>query len=106
MEAIVERPRILAAQGGDASRFEALYREHYAAVLAYARRRIPGRADDVVSETFLVAWRRLDDVPSDGLPWLYGVARRVVADVRRSAGRQQALAERLAEVHVPAVETV
>jgi RNA polymerase sigma-70 factor (ECF subfamily) len=36
-------------------------------------------APDVVAETFLVAWRRLDDVPADPLPWLYGVARRVLA---------------------------
>jgi RNA polymerase sigma-70 factor (ECF subfamily) len=49
----------------------------------------------VVSETFLVAWRRLDSVPDDPLPWLYGVARRVLANQRRSAGRARALEERL-----------
>jgi RNA polymerase sigma-70 factor (ECF subfamily) len=86
-------------------RFEAIYREHAGAVTAYARRRLPGRADDVVAETFLVAWRRFDDVPADALPWLYGVARRVVADLRRSSRRQSAVTDRLAveprgEAHV------
>jgi RNA polymerase sigma-70 factor (ECF subfamily) len=52
--------------------------------------------DDVVAETFLVAWRRLEAVPSDPLPWLYGVARRVAADHRRAARRQDRLSDRLA----------
>lgn len=78
-------------------RFEELFREHYAAVRGYALRRVPGDlAQDVVSETFLVAWRRLDDVPADALPWLYGVARRVVANQRRSADRSSALERRVA----------
>jgi RNA polymerase sigma factor (sigma-70 family) len=78
-------------------RFEELFREHYGAVRGYALRRIPGDlAQDVVSETFLVAWRRLDDVPADALPWLYGVARRVVANQRRSADRGTALERRVA----------
>jgi RNA polymerase sigma-70 factor, ECF subfamily len=54
-------------------KFEGLFRENYAAVRAYALRRAsPELAQDVVAETFLVAWRRLDDVPGDALPWLYG----------------------------------
>jgi RNA polymerase sigma factor (sigma-70 family) len=78
-------------------RFEELFREHYGAVRGYALRRMPGDlAQDVVSETFLVAWRRLDDVPADALPWLYGVARRVVANQRRSAERSSALERRVA----------
>lgn len=78
-------------------RFEELFREHYGAVRGYALRRIPGDvAQDVVSETFLVAWRRLDDVPADALPWLYGVARRVLANQRRSAERVSALERRVA----------
>jgi RNA polymerase sigma-70 factor, ECF subfamily len=78
-------------------RFEELFREHYGAVRGYALRRIPGDlAQDVVSETFLVAWRRLDDVPADALPWLYGVARRVVANQRRAADRSTALERRVA----------
>lgn len=78
-------------------RFEGLFRENYPFVRAYALRRTSGdAAQDVVAETFLVAWRRLDDVPADALPWLYGVARRVLANQRRSADRGAALAERLA----------
>jgi RNA polymerase sigma factor (sigma-70 family) len=83
-------------------RFEGLFREHHAAVRGYALRRAPADlAQDAVAETFLVAWRRLDDVPGDALPWLYGVARRVLANQRRSANRGAALERRLA-----AVETV
>jgi RNA polymerase sigma-70 factor (ECF subfamily) len=77
--------------------FEELFREHYGPVRGYAVRRIPGDVvQDVVSETFLVAWRRLDDVPADALPWLYGVARRVMANQRRSADRSAALERRVA----------
>jgi RNA polymerase sigma-70 factor, ECF subfamily len=83
-------------------RFEGLFREHYAAVRGYALRRAPRDvAQEVVAETFLVAWRRLDDVPDDAVPWLFGVARRVLANQRRSARRNVALERRLAEA-VPA----
>src|SRR4051794_31069206 len=78
-------------------RFEEVFREHYDAVRGFAFRRVPGDlAQDAVAETFLVAWRRLDDVPADALPWLYGVARRVLANQRRSADRSSALERRLA----------
>lgn len=84
-------------------RFERIFREHYAAVRSYALRRAPSdTAPDVVAETFLVAWRRLDDVPADPLPWLYGVARRVLANARRSADRSVALERRLATAAAPA----
>jgi RNA polymerase sigma-70 factor (ECF subfamily) len=74
-----------------------MFREHHAGVRAYALRRAPAElAQDAVAETFLVAWRRLDDVPADALPWLYGVARRTLANQRRSAVRGEALAERIA----------
>ena len=77
---------------------EALFTEHGRAVFAFARRRATAAdADDVVSETFLVAWRRLDDVPSEPLPWLLGVARKCLANVNRREGRQAALYQRLAE---------
>jgi RNA polymerase sigma-70 factor (ECF subfamily) len=86
---IVERTR--------EDRFEELFREHYGAVRGYALRRAPSElAQDAISETFLVAWRRLDDVPADALPWLFGVARRVLANQRRSAARSSALEQRLA----------
>lgn len=78
-------------------RFKALYAEHLDAVARYAARRVvAGDVHDIVSETFLVAWRRLDDVPEDALPWLFGTARRVIANRRRSAGRRRALVDKLA----------
>src|SRR5205085_11905175 len=71
---------------------EDLYRAHARHVLAYALRRTDtATADDVVSEVFLIVERRLADVPGDALPWLYGVARRVLANQRRSDGRRSAL---------------
>ncbi|HET7018638.1 MAG TPA: sigma-70 family RNA polymerase sigma factor [Streptosporangiaceae bacterium] len=79
-------------------RFNALYGAHYRAVLSYAARRTdPDTARDVVAETFLIAWRRLDSVPADAAqvePWLYGVARRVLANAERSQRRTQRLAAR------------
>lgn len=76
--------------------FEQLFRRHYAAVVAYARRRVTADAvDDAVSETFTVAWRRLDRVPTDALPWLLGVARNVIATQRRGAMRRESLFRRL-----------
>lgn len=87
----------------NAQRFEELFRRNYPAVRGYALRRTsPEAAQDVVAETFLVAWRRLDDVPGDALPWLFGVARRVLANQRRSSGRGAALVERLAGAAVGA----
>jgi RNA polymerase sigma-70 factor (ECF subfamily) len=77
-------------------RFEELYREHAGAVLAYARRRTThAAADDVVAEVFLIAWRRLDGVPDEPLPWLLGVARRVLANERRGEHRGAALLDRI-----------
>ncbi len=77
--------------------FEDLFRANYGAVRGYALRRATSEAaQDVVAETFLVAWRRLDDVPDDALPWLFGVARRVLANQRRTVRRGAALERRLA----------
>src|SRR4051812_10395497 len=84
--------------GTEAARFEAIFRAHHRAVLGYALRRAdPARAQDVVADAFLVCWRRLDDVPADPLPWLYGVARRCLANRRRGAARRRALEVRVAE---------
>jgi RNA polymerase sigma factor (sigma-70 family) len=82
----------------DRARFQVLFEAHRSAVLLYARRRVDrDAAADVVAETFLVAWRRLDAVPEDPLPWLYGVARKVVGNHRRALRRSQALVDRLAD---------
>ncbi|GAA1537785.1 sigma-70 family RNA polymerase sigma factor [Actinomadura kijaniata] len=84
---------------GDRARFEALYAAHHEAVARYALRRTASSDDavDVLGETFLIAWRRLDDVPDgDGARlWLYGVARRVLANHRRGAARRELLLTRL-----------
>lgn len=81
-------------------RFEALFAEHGREVLAFAVRRTdqPADAADVVAETFLVAWRRLDVVPpgDEARLWLYGVARQVMLNTRRSQRRRTRLGERLA----------
>jgi RNA polymerase sigma-70 factor, ECF subfamily len=77
-------------------RFNALYAEHVEAVRRYVWRRDAVSCDDVVAETFLVAWRRIDSAPSDARPWLIGVARNVLLNARRSARRRDALSRRLA----------
>jgi RNA polymerase sigma-70 factor, ECF subfamily len=81
---------------GSRTRFEALYREHCGAVRAFVHRRVASAAaDDVVSEVFVVAWRRLDQAPPDELPWLLGIARGVLANQRRGDARRLALRDRL-----------
>lgn len=89
------------------ARFAALFEASFDAVLAYARRRTTQLTDaeDVVAETFSIVWRRLDDVPeppADELAWLYGVARRVLANHRRGATRRARLVERLRSALTPA----
>jgi DNA-directed RNA polymerase specialized sigma24 family protein len=65
-------------------RFEQMYEANYGPVLGYVVRRTgrPDDAADVIAETFLTAWRRLADVPAGeaARPWLFGVARRVLAN--------------------------
>jgi RNA polymerase sigma-70 factor (ECF subfamily) len=79
------------------TRFETIFDQHAGRVFAYASRRSDhDTANDVVSETFLITWRRLDDVPEDALPWLLNVAGKVVANHRRSDQRRDAFAARLA----------
>ncbi len=84
---------------GREDRFRGLYDAHFDAVLGYALRRTdrPEDAADVTADTFVVAWRRLAHVPAgDGArPWLYGVARRTLANHRRGEGRRAALGVRL-----------
>jgi RNA polymerase sigma-70 factor (ECF subfamily) len=90
-------------------RFDALWRDHARGVLRYARRRVPpDDVDDVVAETFVVAWRRIDAVPDPALPWLLGVARRVASNVARAARRRHALAGRVGATreHDPRRSTV
>ena len=80
------------------SDFESLFHDNADAVFAYARRRSDTEtAEEVVAETFAVAWRRRRDVPEPALAWLLGIARGALANSRRSAARQQALVLRLVE---------
>ena len=74
--------------------FTAVYEAHHRQVYAYAVARV-GRdlADEVVADTFLVAWRRYGSLPrSEPLPWLLAVARNVVRERYRAEVRQQAVA--------------
>ena len=87
--------------------FRRLYAEHFDAVLGFALRRVdrPEDAADVTADTFLVLWRRLAHVPhgQGTRPWLYGVARRVLANQRRGDGRRSALGDRLRQQLATAV---
>jgi RNA polymerase sigma factor (sigma-70 family) len=80
-------------------RFSRLFADTERELLAYALRRVDRAEDaaDVVAETFLVAWRRLDRVPpgDEARLWLYGVARRQLANQRRGQLRRSRLADRL-----------
>jgi RNA polymerase sigma-70 factor (ECF subfamily) len=91
------------AQNDDRARFAELFDANYARVHAFAQRRV-GRdlADEVAAETFLVAWRRLEVVPAEPLPWLYGVARKVVLRQSRARVRQDQVRELLARERPPA----
>lgn len=81
------------------ARFEAVVAEVYEPLQRYlARRAAPDDAADVLGDTLLVVWRRLDEVPEEVLPWSYGVARRCLANHRRGADRRLRLVERAALV--------
>jgi RNA polymerase sigma-70 factor (ECF subfamily) len=80
----------------DVDRFEVLYRRHFQSILRYALARLePERARDVTAETFLIAWRRLSEVPPEPAAWLFGVARKVIAGQVRADARRAALSTRL-----------
>ena len=87
------------------ARFRAVYEATYDDLLRFAQRRVhPSHAEDVAAEVFLVAWRRLDELPA-GLPdavgaarpWLFGVARATMLNHRRGDRRRDALAVRVAD---------
>jgi len=77
-------------------RFTALWIEHHPTVTAYLRRRLPEpEVDDAVNETFLVAWRRVGEIPDYERPWLLTIANNVAATRMRAVGRQTALRDRV-----------
>lgn len=78
-------------------RFEMLVADVFDPLQRYLGRRLPSdQVDDVLSETLLVMWRRLDDIPREAsLPWCYSVARQTLANHRRATRRRLALSDRL-----------
>ncbi len=91
-------------------RFEELYRVHYQKIVTYARRRTRSadEADDVVSATFLVAWRRLEDLvgADEPLAWLYRVAHLTLLNHRRDAERTGRLTDKAAGEYSNPVATI
>jgi RNA polymerase sigma-70 factor, ECF subfamily len=83
------------------ARFRAVFEATYDDLLRFAQRRTdPAQAEDVAADVFLVAWRRLDDMPEqidDARPWLFGVARATMLNHRRGERRRHALAVRIAD---------
>lgn len=95
--------------GSTDERFRQLFDDHFPAILRFALRRCPdaGDAADVAAETFLTAWRKLDQLPvGEERPWLFGVARRAVANHRRGHLRRSRLADRLRTELVTVTPTV
>lgn len=70
--------------------FRAVYREHYGFVWAVVRRLgVPtALVDDALQDTFVVAYRRREEFAGESIrPWLYGIARGIASNYRRSAQR-------------------
>jgi RNA polymerase sigma factor (sigma-70 family) len=92
----------MSSPGDEPSRqdsFEQLYSETRVAILSYLTRRVSNPADaaDLLAETYLIAWRKVDTIPNDQTArlWLYGVARRIMSHHRRHEMVEQGLAEAL-----------
>lgn len=88
-------------------RFRAVYTDVYDDVLRYVQRRTHefDRAEDVVADAMLAAWRRIDDLPpdpGDARAWVFGIARNCLLNDSRSARRSDALGVRLAGAVGPA----
>ncbi len=76
--------------------FTACWHRDAPRVAAYAgRHTLQPRVEDIVAETFAVAWRRWDDVPDPPLPWLIGTARNLLSEDRRALARGRRLEDRL-----------
>ncbi|ROQ05615.1 RNA polymerase sigma-70 factor (ECF subfamily) [Rathayibacter sp. PhB93] len=76
--------------------FEELFAANFTDLIRFVRRRAPEHlVDDVVAETFLVAWRRRRDLPAHPRPWLFATASNVLRNARRRETREQLIAERV-----------
>jgi RNA polymerase sigma-70 factor (ECF subfamily) len=62
--------------------FTDIYAAQYACIVNYGRRRLADAdaSAELAQEVFAIAWRRRAEVPDRSLPWLYGVARRLLAN--------------------------
>jgi RNA polymerase sigma factor (sigma-70 family) len=84
--AIIERSLV------EPERFADVFDRHYPTIHAFAARRLGATlADDVASETFLIAFdrrRRYDVAHPDASPWLYGIASNLIARHRRAELRR------------------
>ena len=93
-------------QTDNRSRFEAIWREHRHKIMAYCLRRASSAdADDACAETFLVVWRRIDEIPSapKTLLCLYGIARKVLSNQSRAFHRRGRLHTKLTNLGIPPV---
>ncbi|UCE86622.1 MAG: RNA polymerase sigma factor [Deltaproteobacteria bacterium] len=78
-------------QTGDEAAFRAIYRRYFARVYRFAARRFPNRADteDTVQEIFINVFRSIHSYRAEApfLAWVYGVARRTLANEARRRWR-------------------
>ncbi|MFG2090976.1 MULTISPECIES: RNA polymerase sigma factor [unclassified Spirillospora] len=80
----------------DIARFTAVYDAYHPRVHAYVVSRVGGQAaEEITSEAFCVAWRRIRDLPDEPLPWLFGIARNLLRESYRVRERRDALTREL-----------
>lgn len=94
--------------GDPEDRFNRLYLDHHRSVYGYLRRRTDAdSARECTADTFVVAWRRRDDIPDgeSARSWLYGVAWRQLANRHRKVRSHSTVRERLARIRGPDPET-
>jgi RNA polymerase sigma-70 factor, ECF subfamily len=86
------------ASGTEGQQFDALFGAYYSELRRFVLRRIENReaGEDILAETFAVAWRRRERIPDPALPWLFGVCHKLIANHRRSARRRLRLINRMA----------
>lgn len=76
--------------------FSEVFRTTYPDVLAFLRRRVDASvAEDLAAETFTIAWAQRTQLPREARPWLFGVARTLVASDHRVQGRRRRLELRI-----------
>ncbi|MBT8164256.1 MAG: sigma-70 family RNA polymerase sigma factor [Acidimicrobiia bacterium] len=80
-----------------------MYEEHYADIRSYCLRRLSVEAaNDAAAEIFIVAWRKIDEVPqgAEARLWLFAVARNTVAHQYRSRSQTSRLRSKLEQTAV------